>query len=139
MSEIKHTPTPWHINKKRGDCGDGPYNYAVLTNEEGNIIIDCYNSEVVTLCEESDGEGGYYRWDARGEADISYALESVNNHERLTQRVEELEKALYLSLRVMTSSREVLLAHGGDEMPTMNAVIDLAKAALAGKKVGEKS
>ena len=49
-------------------------------------------------------------------------------------RIADLETALYLSLGVMTSSREVLLAHGGDEMPTMNAVIDLAKAALAGKK-----
>jgi hypothetical protein len=94
MSETKHTPTPWHINKKRGDCADGRYNYAVLTNEEGNVIIDCYNSEVATLCEEPDGECGYYQWDAQGEADISYALEAVNNHERLTQRVQELETAL---------------------------------------------
>src|ERR1700691_1249773 len=94
MSEIKHTPTPWHIDKKRCDCGDGPYNYAVLTNEEGNVIIDCYNSEVATLCEEPDGECGYYRWDAQGGADISYALEAVNNHERLTQRIAELEKVL---------------------------------------------
>ena len=47
------------------------------------------------------------------------------------QHIEELETALDLSLRVMTSSREVLLAHGGGEMPTMNAVIEMAKCALA--------
>ena len=45
-------------------------------------------------------------------------------------RIKELETALDLSLRVMTSSREVLLAHGGGEMPAMNAVIEMAKCAL---------
>ena len=97
MTDIKHTPTPWHMDKNRGDCGEGRYLYSVLTNEEGRVIIDCYNSEVSTLYEESDGEGGYYRWDAQGEADISYALEAVNNHERLTQRVQELEEVLVLA------------------------------------------
>ena len=91
------------MDKNRGDCGEGRYLYSVLTNEEGRVIMDCFNSDVSTVYEEYDGDD-CYRWDAQGEADISYALEAVNNHERLIQRVQELEKALRIARGRMSHS-----------------------------------
>jgi hypothetical protein len=132
MADIKHTLTPWHMDKNRGDCGEGRYLYSVLTNEEGRVIIDCFNSDVSTVYEEYDGDD-CYRWDAQGEADISYALEAVNNHERLIQLVQELEKALRAVLDD-DGLADVIAAVGEGEPPFMQQV----RAALAGKKESDE-
>jgi hypothetical protein len=71
--------------------------------------------------------------DAIGEADISYALEAVNNHDRLTQRVQELENALRAVLDD-DGLADVIAAVGEGEPPFMQQV----RAALAGKKESDE-
>jgi hypothetical protein len=133
MTHIKHTPTPWHIDKNRGDCGGGRYLYSVLTNEEGRVIIDCFNSDVSTVYEEHDGDD-WYRWDAQGEADISYALEAVNNHERLIQRVQELEEVLVLAEHKIDQYLQGQYPEGN----SLGRILKAIRVTLAGKKESDE-
>ena len=70
MSETKHIPTPWDVSRDHGDCH--------VRDAEGTSLI----------CDMQ-----YYPW-APSEEDMGFIVEAVNNHERLAQRVQELEKAL---------------------------------------------
>jgi len=54
------TPTPWHEDY-RNDREHG--RYWVITDGDGKTVLDAFNSEVAVIHEESDGEGGFDRWD----------------------------------------------------------------------------
>jgi hypothetical protein len=84
MSEIKHTPTPWQVKHPDREP------WYVIGNIDGpddgrwhyDTICDCDQDSRSSMdLEES-------------KANAAFIVEAVNNHERLTQRVQELEKAL---------------------------------------------
>jgi hypothetical protein len=84
MSETKHTPTPWQVKHPDHEP------WYVIGNIDGP---DYGRGYYETICDcDQDSRSSMDLEVAK--ANAAFIVEAVNNHERLTQRVQELEKAL---------------------------------------------
>ena len=88
------TTTPWHEDYKN-DREHG--RYWVITDSDGKTILDAFNSEVAIIHEESDGEGGFDRWDEQGKQDARFAVLAVNAYQQMLEAL----KASRIMLRIM--------------------------------------
>jgi hypothetical protein len=65
----------------------------------------------------------------------AFVVEAVNNHERLTQRMQELEKVLVLAEHKIDQYLQGQYPGGN----SLGNILKVIRTALAGTKVGEKS
>jgi hypothetical protein len=112
MSEIKHTPTPWEFDGDRDE---------MHIHVQGGIIASIFTPDDSPCFAPENPEEGEPVW-LECIANGRIIVEAVNNHERLTQRVQELEKALSAMVSGINRS----------DYNTRHALFEQARAALAG-------
>ena len=91
MTDMKHTPTPWKLQKGWADWGM-PCQHDIYVGEDNNPTQIAGIPSITPYC--IGAKASERSLAATQAANAEYILEAVNNHERLTQRVQELEKAL---------------------------------------------
>jgi hypothetical protein len=84
MADIKHTPTPWEFDGDRDE---------MHIHVQGGIIASIFTPDDSPCFAPENPEEGEPVW-VECIANGRIIVEAVNNHERLIQRVQELEKAL---------------------------------------------
>jgi hypothetical protein len=91
VSEIKHTPTPWKLQKGWSDWGM-PCQHDIYVGEDGEPTQIAGIPSITPYC--MGAKESERTLAATQAANAEFILEAVNNHDRLIGRVVELEKAL---------------------------------------------